>query len=79
MSTQTFNLSMPQKLIEQIDAQTKTRGGNRSDFIRQAVRKQLSILERWDNLTSKTRTEYQGEQLSEAEVANIVRSERTKS
>jgi metal-responsive CopG/Arc/MetJ family transcriptional regulator len=78
MSTQTFNLSMPQKLIEQIDAQTKIQGGNRSDFIRQAVRKQLNILERWDNLTSKTRSEYKGKQLSEAEVADIVSTERTK-
>ena len=70
---------MPQKLVEQIDAQTKIQGGNRSDFIRQAVRKQLSILERWDNVTNKTRSQYQGKQLSEAEVADIVRNKRTKS
>ena len=56
MSTQTFNISMPEKLVEQIDAQTKAQGGSRSDFIRQAVRKQLS----------------------EAEVSDIVRTERSK-
>jgi len=78
MSTQTFNISMPEKLVEQIDAQTKAQGGSRSDFIRQAVRKQLSILERWNNLTSKTRNLYKGKQLSEAEVAAIVRTERSK-
>ncbi len=78
MRTQTFNISMPEKLVKQIDAQTKAQGGNRSDFIRQAVRKQLTTLERWNSLANKTRSNYEGKQLSEAEVANIVRSERTK-
>jgi metal-responsive CopG/Arc/MetJ family transcriptional regulator len=78
MSTQTFNISMPEKLVKQIDAQTKAQGGSRSDFIRQAVRKQLTTLERWNNLTSRTRSLYKGKQLSESEVANIVRAERSK-
>ena len=53
-SAQTFNISMPKKLVEQIDAQTKSQGGSRSDFIRQAVRKQLTTLEHWNNLMFST-------------------------
>ena len=77
-SAQTFNISMPKKLVEQIDAQTKSQGGSRSDFIRQAVHKQLTTLEHWNNLTSRTRSLYKSKQLSEAEVADIVRIERSK-
>ena len=77
MSTQTFNISMPKKLVEQIDVQTKLQGGSRSDFIRQAIRKQLTTLEQWNNLTIKIRSQYKGRQLSEEEVANTVRSERS--
>ena len=69
---------MPKKLVERIDDQTKRQGSNRSDFVRQAVRKQLDTLERWENLKSKVRNEYQGKDISETEVAEIVRSERTK-
>lgn len=69
---------MPKRLVERIDSQTKRQGSTRSDFIRQAVNKQLSVLERWESLTNNTRNEYKGKQLSEAEVTDIVRAERTK-
>ena len=78
MKTQTFNVSMPKRLVERIDAQTRRQGSTRSDFIRQAVNKQLSILESWEKLTINTRQEYKGNNLSEDEVANIVRDERSK-
>jgi len=69
---------MPKQLVERIDAQTKRQGSSRSDFVRQAVRKQLITLERWDNLANKTRSQYKGKEFSDAEVADIVRTERTK-
>jgi metal-responsive CopG/Arc/MetJ family transcriptional regulator len=78
MSTQTFNVSMPKRLVERIDAQTKRQGSTRSDFIRQAVNKQLSVLERWENLTRSIRQDYKGKTLNETEVAEIVRTERNK-
>ena len=78
MKAQTFNVSMPKRLVERIDAQTRRQGSTRSDFIRQAVNKQLSILESWEKLTINTRQEYKGNNLSEDEVANIVRDERSK-
>lgn len=76
MSTQTFNISMPKKLIERIDDQTKRQGSNRSDFVRIAVRKQLAALEQWDAVTAQARKQYKGERLSEDEVAQIVREQR---
>jgi len=78
MNSQTFNISMPKQLIERIDAQTKLQGSSRSDFVRIAVRKQLASLENWDKLTSKVRSQYKGERLSEDEVAEIVREQRAK-
>ena len=33
---QTFNISMPSKLVKQVDRQSKLQASNRSDFIRQA-------------------------------------------
>lgn len=69
---------MPRKLVEQIDAQTKRQGSNRSDFVRQAVRKQLSTLERWEKLTNMARSRYKGNSLNAAEVAEIVSSRRVK-
>ena len=78
MSTQTFNVSMPKRLVERIDTQTKRQGSTRSDFIRQAVNKQLSVLERWESLSSSIRQDYKGRKFTEAEVADIVRAERSK-
>jgi len=78
MNSQTFNVSMPKQLVERIDAQTKRQGSSRSDFVRLAVRKQLATLERWESLTSKVRSQYKGKQLSEDEVAEVVRTHRAK-
>jgi len=77
MKTQTFNISMPKKLVERIDNQTKLQGSNRSDFVRQAVRKQLALLERWDAISQRAQAQYKGEALSETEVADLVRAQRS--
>lgn len=68
---------MPSQLVKRIDAQTKRQGANRSDFVRQAVSKQLAILEQWEQLTTKMRSQYTGKNLSEAEVAELVREQRS--
>lgn len=78
MSTKTFNISMPDKLVEQIDQHSRLQGSNRSDFIRQAVRKQLTAVEQWQTSTKVTRAEYGGKKLSEKQVADVVRAEREK-
>lgn len=68
---------MPAKLVQRIDFQTKKQGYSRSDFVRQAVRKQLAALEQWENLTDSVRDEYKGKDLSATEVAKIVSSQRS--
>lgn len=78
MSTKTFNISMPDKLVEQIDQHSRLQGSNRSDFIRQAVRKQLTAVEQWQTSTKVIRAEYGGKKLSEKQVADVVRAEREK-
>lgn len=42
MENRTFNVSMPKKLVEEIDRQAKAKYSSRSDYIRQAVSAQLS-------------------------------------
>jgi metal-responsive CopG/Arc/MetJ family transcriptional regulator len=72
----TFNISMPEELAEQIDEQARRQGSNRSDFIRAAVRKQLDQLQRWQTLTREARQNYTGPRLTEQEVADTVRVQR---
>lgn len=76
MSTKTFNVSMSSELISQIDKQSKKQGSNRSDFIRAAVRKQLTVLEQWQIATKLIRSDYSGPKLSEDQVAELVSQER---
>lgn len=67
---------MSSELIEQIDKQSKLQGSNRSDFIRLAVRKQLSSLEQWQTAAKLARSQYKGASLTEEQVADLVRTER---
>ncbi|MFZ1812120.1 MAG: ribbon-helix-helix domain-containing protein [Candidatus Saccharimonadales bacterium] len=41
MSTQTFNLSLPRALVQQVDDQAKRDYSSRSDFVRKAIVNQL--------------------------------------
>lgn len=41
MASQTFNISLPQELVEQIDEQARREFSSRSEYIRRAVVKQL--------------------------------------
>ena len=76
MKSQAFNIYMPSQLVKRIDAQTKRQGASRSDFVRQAVNKQLAILEQWEQLTTKVRSQYAGKSMNETEVAEMVREQR---
>ena len=76
MSTKTFNVSMSSELINQIDKQSKKQGSNRSDFIRAAVREQLTVLDQWQIATKLIRSDYSGPKLSEDQVAELVSQER---
>ena len=41
MASQTFNISLPKELVEQIDEQARRDFSSRSEYIRRAVVKQL--------------------------------------
>ncbi len=41
MSSQTFNLSLPKQLVQQLDEQAKRDFSSRSDFVRKAIVNQL--------------------------------------
>lgn len=41
MSTKTFNLSLPEELVDKLDSQAKKDFSSRSDYIRKAVVNQL--------------------------------------
>ena len=70
---------MPDELVKKIDQQSRLQGSNRSDFIRQAVRKQLDVLEMWDKAAAAARRDYKGPVMNEEEVANLIRAERAQS
>lgn len=67
---------MSADLIKEIDKQAGKQFSNRSDFIRQAVRKQLEALEQWQKLTAAARSNYKGSAKSYEQIAALVRKER---
>lgn len=49
-NTQTFNVSFPAQLVEQIDAKAKEQFGSRSDLMRQAVLQYLRTQQQWEEI-----------------------------
>lgn len=54
MSTKTFNLSLPQNLVEALDKRAKKDYSSRSDYIRKAVVNQMRTEETLENLLDRT-------------------------
>jgi len=54
MSTKTFNLSLPQKLVEALDERAKKDYSSRSDYIRKAVVNQMRAEESLESLLDRT-------------------------
>lgn len=54
MSTKTFNLSLPQNLVEALDRRAKKDYSSRSDYIRKAVVNQMRTEESLENLLNRT-------------------------
>ncbi len=49
-NAQTFNISFPKQLVEQIDAKAKEQFGSRSDLMRAAVLQYLRNEQQWEEL-----------------------------
>lgn len=54
MSTRTFNLSIPEELVEKLDEQAKKDYSSRSDYVRKAIVNQLRIEQSLENLLDRS-------------------------
>lgn len=54
MSTKTFNLSLPQALVEALDKRAKDDYSSRSDYIRKAIINQMRTEETLSDLLNRT-------------------------
>jgi len=54
MSTKTFNLSLPQNLVEALDKRAKKDYSSRSDYVRKAIVNQMRAEETLENLLDRT-------------------------
>ncbi len=48
MQTQTFNIALPQVLVKEVDKVAKTEYKNRSELIREALRRYLEDKRKWE-------------------------------
>lgn len=73
MKTRTINLSLPEEMLKKIDRAAQARQSNRSEFIREAARRQLEILKNWERISAYGA--YQGRKLgikSEDDVERLI-------
>ncbi len=54
MSTKTFNLSLPQALLEKLDKRAKIDYSSRSEYIRKAIVSQMRTEEALENLLDRS-------------------------
>ena len=77
MPTQTFNIALPKALVQKIDAVAKREYRNRSELIREAVRRYVTDTDEWEKLFASVRI--QGKKMgirSEEDVNRIVQEYR---
>jgi metal-responsive CopG/Arc/MetJ family transcriptional regulator len=73
MSTKTFNLSLPQALVEALDRRAKSDYSSRSDYIRRAIVNQMRTEESLENLLNHTNKKGQSLGItSEQQVYDII-------
>lgn len=69
MITKTLNISLPRELIVKVDRLAKRQAANRSEFIRDALRRQIMEQERWDMLVAQSGAEAKALSRNSAEYA----------
>jgi metal-responsive CopG/Arc/MetJ family transcriptional regulator len=73
MSTQTFNIALPEELVKKVDELAKQEYSNRSEFIRDALKAYIKNAERWEELFSYGKSVVKGLKLKdESDVDKIV-------
>lgn len=68
-TTQTFNVSFPKALLEQVDAKAAEQFGSRSDFLRAAALQYIRNEQEWENLIRETKKIGTQSQFAEVEEA----------
>jgi len=77
MQTQSFNIVLPKELVQKIDAVAKIEYRNRSELIREAVRRYVTDIDEWEKLFASV--SIQGKKMgitSEEDVNRIVQEYR---
>lgn len=69
MVTKTLNISLPQQLIIKVDRLAKRQAANRSEFIRDALRRHIVEQERWDMLVAQSGKQVRAADRNSAEYA----------
>ena len=78
MNTKTINISLPPKLVQQLDRVAKKRSANRSELIRELVRGYLDRRERWEAIFAAGERQAKKLGLTEEDVLQAVRDVRGK-
>jgi metal-responsive CopG/Arc/MetJ family transcriptional regulator len=60
LSTKTINISLPAKLLDEVDEAAKDEYASRSDYIRDSILRKLRSGERWETVTDLTKVEKGG-------------------
>jgi len=53
MKTQTFNIALPEELVNKVDQIAQNEFRNRSELIREALRVYIARVEKWDTILSQ--------------------------
>ncbi|MGH2698078.1 MAG: CopG family ribbon-helix-helix protein [Actinomycetota bacterium] len=72
----TFTISLPPKIAREVDRVAKAEGRTRSELFREAVRQYLNRLDRWQQIFSYGEQLPQKEELTDEDVARIVKERR---
>lgn len=77
MNSKTFNMSLPGDLLKKVDAVAKREYRNRSELIREAVRKYIQDTEEWMQMMEYGRSKARAKGItSEVQVNRLVREQR---
>ena len=76
MAQRTMTISLPPKLVKEVDRKARDEGRSRSELVREAVRQYLARQERWEQIFAYGEKAAKKANLTEADVARNVKERR---
>lgn len=76
MEQRTMNISMPPKLVKEVDRTARIEGRSRSELVREALRQYLARQDRWEQIFAYGEQAARRSGVSEREVARTVKERR---